>query len=266
MEAIKTNIKSAIGTMLRVNFALILRETKTRYGRLQIGYIWAFLEPILIVAVLSFVFTYIRMKNIPGLPLVQFLMTGYISFMLFRDIVIQTMMGVRRNLQLLYFPQVQVIDIFTARTLLEFSTTLIVFPILIFLVSFTGIEEVTVKDPLGILVGFSLISIYSFGIGAGLGALIPLFPSLQILVTTVFMRPMFFLSGVFFTIEMLPESVKPYAALNPMLQFIEIIRSSYFINYESNWVDIPYLFTVITLTLLIGLLLQKALRRHAFKL
>ena len=251
--------------MARVNHAMMLRETKTRYGRLQIGYVWALLEPILVVAVLSLVFKYIRMRDIPGMPLFQFLVTGYIPFMLFRDTLMQSMSAIRRNMQLLYFPQVQVLDLFTARTLLEFSTTLIVFPLLIYLISFTGFEEVAIQSPMNIFLGLIMLSIYGFGIGVGLGALVPLFPSLQILVSSVYLRPMFFLSGVFFTVDMVPEQVRSYAAYNPMLQLIEFIRSAYFPSYESKYVNFPYLIPVILITLLIGLLLQRALRRHAFR-
>lgn len=206
------------------------------------------------------------MKNIPGMPLYQFLVTGFIPFMLFRDTLTQSMSAIRRNLQLLYFPQVQVFDLFTARALLEFSTTLIVFSILIFLISFIGFEEVVIQDPMKIFLGLIMISIYGFGIGVGLGALVPLFPSLQLLVSSVYLRPTFFLSGVFFTIEMIPEQMRSYAAYNPMLQLIEFIRSAYFPFYESNYVNFSYLIPVILITLLIGLLLQRALRRHAFRI
>ncbi len=266
MEYIQPKLSDALRTICRVNFALILRETKTRYGRLQIGYLWAFLEPILVITVLSLVFKYIRMRDIPGMPLSQFLISGFIPFMLFRDIVTQLMTGVRRNLQLLYFPQVQIMDFFTARTLLEFSTTLIVFPSLVLLIFYTGYENVVVQSPLAIFVGLLMISIYAFGIGVGLGALIPLFPSLQILVQTVYLRPLFFLSGVFFTVDMIPEEARPYATLNPLLQIIEFIRSSYFVSYDTIYVDYKYLFFTIIGTLLTGLLLQRALRKYAYRI
>lgn len=137
-------------------------------------------------------------------------------------------------------------DFFTARTLLEFSTTLIVFPSLVLLIFYTGYENVVVQSPLAIFVGLLMISIYAFGIGVGLGALIPLFPSLQILVQTVYLRPLFFLSGVFFTVDMIPEEARPYATLNPLLQIIEFIRSSYFVSYDTIYVDYKYLFLLLS--------------------
>lgn len=266
MDFVQVKLTDALRTMCRVNLALVLRETKTRYGRYQIGYMWAFLEPILLIIVLSIVFTYVRMREPSGMPLAQFLITGIVPFMLFRDIVTQSMTGVRRNLQLLYFPQVQIIDFFTARTLLEFSTTLIVLPTILFLVAFTGHENVVIQNLLGVFFSLILISVFGFGIGIGLGALVPLFPSLQLIAQAVYLRPLFFLSGVIFTIDMIPEGVRQYALLNPILQIIEYMRSSYFFSYESTYVDFKYLFFTILGTLLVGLLLQRAFRRYAYRI
>jgi len=266
MESLRTTYKSALLTMTRVIFALTLRETKTRYGRLQLGYLWAFLEPVLIVTVLGLIFTYMRLGSSMGLPLIQFLITGYMSFMLFRDVLTQTMLAIRPNQQLLYFPQVQVFDLGAARALLELCTFIIVFSLLLVLVAFTEMEVVQIEDPLGILLAILMIALYAYGIGTALGALIPLFPSLQFLVQTVYIRPIFFLSGVFYTIEMIPEKVRPYAILNPMLQLIEMLRSAYFPGYESTHVNYPYLIGMIFCTIFIGLLMQRALRRYAFQI
>ena len=79
------------------------------------------------------------------------------------------------------------------------------------------------------------------------------------------MRPMFFLSGVLFTIEMIPETIRPYILLNPVLQLVEIFRSAYSPDYESNYINYPYLLVVILLAIFFGLLLQRALRRYAFQ-
>lgn len=264
MEAIRTSYQDAVRTMLRVIFALVLRETYTRYGRLQIGYLWAFIEPIVFIAVLGFIFKYFRLHDSMGMPLFQFLLTGYIPFMLFRDITMQAMMSIRHNQQLLYFPQVQVFDLGAARAVLETATFLIVFPLLALLIGFFELEPVSVEDPARVLLATGMITVYSFGLGITFGALQPLFPSTQFIVSSVFMRPMFFLSGVFFTIEIIPESLRPYAMLNPMLQLIELLRSAYFPDYESRYVHYPYLIGCVLVTLLAGLLVQRALRRYAF--
>jgi capsular polysaccharide transport system permease protein len=255
---VQQNPWQAMTTMARVIYALMLRETKTRYGRLQIGYLWAFVEPILFITVLGLVFTYLRLRE-------QFLLTGFVPFFLFRDIVVQTMMAVKQNLQLLYFPQVQVFDLGISRTLLELSTFVIVFTTLTFAISFTEVEVVVIDDILQMLLATCLIAAFAYGTGTVFGALIPLFPSLQFMVQVAYLRPMLFMSGVFYTIEMIPEPARVYAAWNPMLQLIELMRSAYFPGYDSEYVDFSYLIPVIVATVLIGLLTQRALRRYAFQ-
>ena len=44
-----SNIGGGIQEMGRVIHALILRDMRTRFGRHHLGYIWAFLEPIITV-------------------------------------------------------------------------------------------------------------------------------------------------------------------------------------------------------------------------
>ena len=261
---IRISYQYALRTMARVIYALMLRETKTRYGRLQVGYLWAIIEPVLFITIMGLVFKYLRLHDAMGMPLFQFLLTGFIPFMLFRDITMQGMSAVRQNQQLLYFPQVQVFDIGASRALLETVTFLIVFPFIAIMIGYLGIEPVAVEDPLRILLATVMIMLYSFGLAMAFGSLLPLFPSIRFLIAGAFVRPMFFLSGVFFTIDIIPEELRPYAALNPMLQMIELMRSAYFPGYESSYVHYPYLAGCILLTLFAGLLMQRALRRHAF--
>ena len=110
-----------------------------------------------------------------------------------------------------------------------------------------------------------MIASFAYGLGTTFGALLPLFPSLQFLVQMILLRPMFLISGVFFSIEMIPENIRPYALLNPMLQLIEMLRSSYSPVYDSSYINYPYVTVTVLLAVFIGLLTQRALRRHALQ-
>ena len=43
-------------TQLQVVHALLLRETKTRFGANQLGYLWALIEPSLVIAMFAIVY------------------------------------------------------------------------------------------------------------------------------------------------------------------------------------------------------------------
>ena len=266
MSTTYTTPREAISIMGRVFFALILREAETRYGRLKIGYLWAFLEPILFIVALAIIFSYARHLQSGNMPQVQFYATGIMFFFLFRDILTRCMTAIQNNYQLLTFPQVQVFDLIIARTLLEIGTFFIVFTVLVGTIALLGIEPVHIEDPLRLLEAITLISLIGMGFGAGVAALMPLFPTLQFLVSSVLIRPLFFMSGIFFTADVLPDSIRHYALYNPLLQLGEMFRSAFFTGFESDYVDMPYLIGFTLCTLFLGLLLQRALKRHALRI
>ena len=105
--------------MARVIFALMIRESQSRYGHLKIGYLWVLLEPLLFITVLIFMFTYRTNLSPPGMSLVLFFTTRLIPYSLFRDILSRTMQAVKSNRQLLANTQVQIFDLCTARAMFE---------------------------------------------------------------------------------------------------------------------------------------------------
>src|SRR5262245_48591923 len=62
-----------------------------------------------------------------GLPLVTFLMTGYMPFILFRHITSRSIHCIRANQSLLYHRQVKLLDVFVARHLLEIAGVIAAF-------------------------------------------------------------------------------------------------------------------------------------------
>lgn len=259
------NIYQTIQTMSRVIFALILRETKTRYGRTKIGYIWALLEPLLFITILSLIFGYAKAMTTGNMPQILFFITGLLPFFLFRDIAMMTMLAVNQNLQLLYYPQVQILDLGLARMLLELSKFIIVMTLLTSMIALFGIEPVHIEN--FILLSATSLAIALFGLGTGLiaGAIIPLFPSMEFLTRFLFIQPLFWVSGIFFTADILPSQFASLVLLNPMLHMIELFRSAFFYQFESHYVSIPYIFAAVLSTLFIGLLMQRALRKYAFQ-
>ena len=67
----------------RVVSALILRETRTRFGRHRLGYLWALVEPVALIAMLLVVFQLAGRSSPAGLDAVGFLTTGLIPYLLF---------------------------------------------------------------------------------------------------------------------------------------------------------------------------------------
>lgn len=265
MNGTFTTPLAAAGGMLRVIFALMMRETQTRYGRLKVGYLWAVIEPMLFVMVLTIIFTYRGRFSPHNIPPLLFFLTGIMPFMIFRDQVSQTMMAVRANRGLLSYPQVQMLDLALARSILEFSTNLLALVLLVGGIVLLDLLPVRIEDMLNAIVALFLLAALGFGLGSVLSAVVPIFPTLQFIVQMLLLRPLFFLSGIFFTVEMLPPQLRKIAVYNPVLQLIEMFRSAFFWEYSSEYVDLPYILTWVIGLLCLGLLMQRALRRYALQ-
>ena len=101
-----------------------------------------------------------------------------------------------------------------------------------------------------------------FGFGAACGALEPLFPAVERIVPAVVLRPLFWISGVFFTSSMLPSDVRDLALINPLLHMIELMRSAFFHEFENQYASYPYAAFSLLAALFLAALLHRALRRQ----
>ncbi len=249
----------------RVIHALILREMRTRFGRAQLGYIWALIEPTLFVLVFLALYELRGRETASGMPIALFLLTGAIPFIMFRDTMQRSMSAIQSNRPLLTFPQVTPIDLILGRALLEMATTFVAFVLLI--VVFAAIAgPVKIADPLGVFVWLAVLGLLGFGAGAAFGALAPLFPSVQQLVPSILIRPLFFVSGLFFTAEMIPEGIREYALLNPLLNLTELVRAAFFHEFESPYADVTYVVLFTLVVVFLGLAIQRALLKRILTL
>ncbi len=255
-----------IREMARVIHALMLREMQSRFGRQRLGFLWAFLEPLLLVSVLAMIFSMRGRYNPPGMTLVLFLVTGIVPFLLFRNTMRRGMRGQQANIRLLTYPQVQVMDLAVARFVLELTTSIIVFVIVLFGIHLLEIEPVAIQFPLAVLAGIVIMGLYGFALGLIFGSLTPLFRGIANIVNVFIGRPLFFVSGVFFTIEMVPQEFRYILLINPLFHVLEWLRSGFFMQYESRYADMEYAIVCLIVLLFLGLLMQRALRRYSFAL
>ncbi len=256
-----TEMVSAAATQGRVVHALMLREIKSRFGRQKLGYLWAVLEPAAFVALFTVIFAFARETAPSGMPVVPFMVTGIAPFILFRNTMTQTMGAIETNRVLLTFPQVTPIDLVLARALLEIATLTVVFFLLLAGVHAIG-YTVEVENPLHVLFALASLALTGFGLGAAFASLVPLFRSVQQIMPIVTGRPLFFISGLFFTAEMMPEGIRELLLLNPILHMLEWLRSAFFVEFESRHMSVEYALGAALLTVFFGLLMLRGLRKR----
>lgn len=247
-------------TQLQVIHALLIREMKTRFGEHRLGYIWALVEPVLWIATFVGIYQLIGHLAPPGISLLAYLVTGIVPFSLFRYACGQTLSSIAANRGLLFYPQIRPLDLVLARAILEAATHLVVFALLMGGAAIVD-GRLRVHSVLETLLGLALTA----GLGTGLGLV---FCGLSVFSPTVerlygpLLRPIFWFSAVFHSVDSVPEPLRSWMLHNPLLQAIELVRDGWFPGYNSRHVDVWYIAAWILVLLFFGLSLERVARRH----
>lgn len=245
-------------SQLRVMQALALRETRTRYGNHQLGYVWALLEPLVWIATFWEMF-HIAQKSPPtGMDMVTFLATGIIPFDIFSKTMDRCAAAIDGNRGLLFYPQVHPLDIVFARAGLEFATYLIVFTVIIGAHALV-VGGIPIEDPLMVIQGLALAAL----LGASLGLVFAAVAVQNKLIDRIrgpLLRPLFWSSGVFFTLNSLPLPVREVMIWNPVLHCTELVRSGFFESYQGHHMSARYVLLWILGFSFVGLTVERAVR------
>ena len=253
-------LRRGFASQLEVVIALILRETRTRFGRNRLGYLWAVVEPVIVTLTFYAVLVVSKRELPPGMGTFGFVATGVLPYTLFSNSINRVAEAVNGNKPLLYYPQVRPLDLVIARSTLEAATLIAVF-ILVMGGEALVAQRLEIHDPLLVISGMAAASALGTGFGlvfCGLGQI----SSVVDRARGFLMRPLFWVSGIFFAAEMLPESTRNEFLWNPMLHVTEMTRAGWFESYEATYVDPGYVLWWIGGVVLVGLLLERWVRRR----
>jgi capsular polysaccharide transport system permease protein len=189
--------------MWRTVLALVLREMSTRYGRTPGGYIWAIVEPLGFIILLSIGFSLLLRSPSLGSNFLVFYATGFLPFQMYQGVQVSVARSITFSKPLLTYPAVTWIDAIAARFLLNVLTSALV----VYLVM-TGIvlatETRVVLDAEIVLLALALNALLGLGIGALNCCLMGLFPTYD-MVWSIATRPLFLASGICYIYEDRPS-------------------------------------------------------------
>lgn len=239
--------------------ALILRETRTRFGANQLGYLWAFIEPALWTLTFYAMFQVAQREAPLGMSIVGFVVTGLLPFQMFRETASRAQSAIDGNKALLFYPQVRPLDLVLARTGLEAATLTTV---LIVLLGFDALVlgSAPVDDPLKLLCALCLATLLGAGLGLTVSGLSLYSTAVNRLVGPV-LRPLFWISGIFFTANSLPTQIRELLLFNPVLHVIELARDALTGNYAAAHAEPGYVGMWIAAFWFLGLTLERVSRR-----
>tara|TARA_R110002020_G_scaffold80747_4_gene201227 strand:- start:8770 stop:9717 length:948 start_codon:yes stop_codon:yes gene_type:complete len=229
--------------------ALMLREMSTRYGRTPGGYLWAVLEPLGAILVLSLGFSLMLRSPPLGTSFLLYYATGYTAFNLYQSLSNMVARAVDFSRPLLRYPAVTWVDALTARFLLNSLTGILVSALLLggILIS---LDTRVVLDPVPVVEAFLLAMLLGLGVGTLNAVLMGLFPIWEV-AWSVATRPLFIASGVLFLYDDMPPTAQKILWYNPLTHVTGLMHEGFFPIYRATHVSFAYviLFGLVTLTL-----------------
>ena len=226
----RPGVRRQLAGVGQVVTALILRETKTRFGQSKFGYVWALLEPAAFVTMFVVIRTAISTATPFGESVVLFMMTGLIIMRLFTSITSGVMAAISANKALLAYPPVKPTDVILARFVLEALTMLIVTSLFFAILSLT-VDFRVVVDHAAFAAGIAATLLLAAGFGvfnAVVSTMIPTYGR----VWGIIRLPLFILSGIFYVPRSLPDSAQDVLWWNPVLHCVEWVRTGTYLTYD----------------------------------
>ena len=250
---------NAFSVQRRVVFALILRETRTRYGKTRIGYLWALFEPLAHMLIFAAIFSFIGRSSPLGGSVAMLVLTGLFPYNLFSNLATQLMNAVDSNKVLLSYPHVTPFDVMVARTILEIATQIVVFSFVLIILVVQDLWDMRVGSVIDVI----MVVLVGTALGVGFGLINAVlafkFPSYANIFGMI-MRPMYFLSGIFFVVGYMSTDIQDIMYYNPVAHLIEWFRSAMYVGYESRFLSKPYLLGFTLTVVFFGLLLLRLVR------
>ena len=233
----ETSFRESLAIQKRVIGALLMREIITRYGRNNIGFLWLFVEPLMMTLLILMMWKFLRADQLSSLNIVAFTLTGYPMAMMWRNASNRAIGAISANASLLYHRNVRVLDTIFSRVLLEVAgATIAQIAIMALLLAVRWIEWPA--DIFYMLMAWILMALFALGLGLVICSIAFKFEAFGKLWGTLsfIMLP---LSGAFFFVSSLPQQVQQYALWIPMVHGTEMFRQGYFgssvLTLENPW-------------------------------
>lgn len=222
--------------------ALVLREMSTTYGKSPGGYLWAILEPVAAIAVLSMAFQFVFKTPALGTNFPFYFATGYLPYMLCMKIMGNTAKSIRFSKALLAYPGVTWADAIFARMILATLTDLLTIAIVMTaIVIIYDIDLWIEAGPLVLCLGMVL------SLGLGVGSLncylFITYPAWE-QIWTIATRPLLLISGVMFLFDNLPDRARAILVWNPFTHITGASRKGFYTIYDAYYLNPVFVFAV----------------------
>lgn len=254
-------MRSGLEVQRAVLYSLILWEVRSRVGKYRLGYLWALLEPLAHVAVLWWMRALVLGRARSDIPFTVFIIVGVVLWLLFRNISVRSVRKMNRSSDGLFGHRfghraTHSVDRILAYTSFELAVNALVFAILLYLTWFFMHEAVQLNNFPRLVAVFLLLVWLALGLAFLFASLIEKFPDIERIVP-IAVRPLYFISGIFFSIREIPEDYRVYFQWNPLLHAVELARNAIVPTYKVDEASIAYVFLFALAISVLGLALLR---------
>lgn len=196
-----------------------LNEVKLRYRNSVLGFLWTFLEPLLMLSVLYFVFTNIIKNTVENYPL--YLLLGLIIWYMFSRATsggLSSLLDKSSIIQKVYFRREIVIISSCLSAFIMMAFEFVAFSV--FVISFQFVPPITIFLLPLVLIDLFLLCI---GISFILSVLNVYFRDIRF-IWQVVLQAGFFLSPIFYKLDMFPQQIRQILNFNPIVTILDSAR------------------------------------------
>jgi capsular polysaccharide transport system permease protein len=243
---------------IRIIFALAMRELHTRFGSNQTGFVWLFIEPLLLSsAIAGFKWAVGMGQTYPGVPIFVFAIVSYLPYFMFRSIVGRAPGTIRANMALLYHTRVKLLDVVLSRHLLETAAVVVVMAFIVLgVVMWTNIVPSSIPT---IALGLLLLFLLANGLGMLAAAAAAVWKVAEKLIAPMVYLTLPF-SGALVALHSLDPGFRSVLLWNPQAHVHEMVREGFFGDLLPSYYSIGYVLFAVGIVNLLGFAALRAVR------
>lgn len=216
---------------------LIARQLRIRYRQTVLGVLWIVLQPLLLMALFSLLFSRVPRMTAADIPYAMFILAGLVPWQFFARSFSEgtlSLMAEENLIQRVYFPRLIVPLVVVVVGIIDLAVPLLLLLVLALIFTFDSLSWNLLYLPMFLLIEVILV----LGISLWTAPLNVRFRDVGMLLPFLTMLLMFS-SPVVFPLDFLGDTLKQILSFNPLATVIEGSRWAFYgVPFELGWAQI----------------------------
>jgi lipopolysaccharide transport system permease protein len=229
---------------------LVKRDIKVKYRSSVLGILWSFMNPLLMMIVMTIIFSTLFGKTITNFPV--YYLSGMLIFTLYQQGSSGALTSITGNAAMLN-------KVYIPKYMYSLSRVLSNLVTFVFSIIILVLIMIATQAPFSIYILYSflpviLVVIMTIGAGLLLATVNVFFRDVQHLYK-VFTTLLLYASALFYPVSIVPEQYQIFFTINPLFAIITLFRDSFYSGTPYDLFNIVYASTFSIVLLIIGMVM-----------